>query len=85
MLARKFARDAEELSRAAVLLGEISTLVKPARRVKALPDDPDKRVLAVRARRLCQGRRPRQYPGRREVCAKAITTTSVPRSLTMTA
>ena len=49
VLARKFARDAEELSRAAVLLGEISTLVKPARRVKALPDDPDNRILECAA------------------------------------
>ena len=49
MLVRKFARDAEELSRSAVLLGEISTLVKPARRVKALPDDPDNRILECAA------------------------------------
>ncbi|MEX1074131.1 MAG: putative toxin-antitoxin system toxin component, PIN family [Burkholderiales bacterium] len=45
VLARKFARDAEELSRVAVLLGEIATLVKPARRVKVLRDAPDNRIL----------------------------------------
>lgn len=31
VLARKFARDAEALSRTAVFLGEVATLVKPAR------------------------------------------------------
>jgi len=46
VLARKFARDAEELSRVAVLLGEIATVVKPAaRRVKVLRDAPDNRIL----------------------------------------
>jgi len=45
VLARKFARDAEELSRVALLLGEVSTLVKPGRRVKALRDTPDNRIL----------------------------------------
>ena len=45
VLARKFARDAEELSRVAVFLAEISTLVRPARRVKALRDAPDNRIL----------------------------------------
>ena len=38
VLARKFARDAEELSRVALLPGDVSTLVKPGRRVKALRD-----------------------------------------------
>ncbi len=45
VLARKFARDAEALSRVAVFLGEVSTLVKPARRAKVLRDDPDNRIL----------------------------------------
>jgi len=39
VLARKFARDAEELSRVALLLGDVSTLVKPGRRVKVLRDN----------------------------------------------
>jgi putative PIN family toxin of toxin-antitoxin system len=45
VLARKFARDAEALSRTAVFLGDVATLVKPARRVQVLRDDPDNRVL----------------------------------------
>ncbi|MEO8717292.1 MAG: putative toxin-antitoxin system toxin component, PIN family [Burkholderiales bacterium] len=45
VLAKKFARDAEELSRVAVFLAEVSTLAKPARRVKVLRDAPDNRVL----------------------------------------
>lgn len=45
VLARKFARDAEELARVAVFLGEIATLVKPARRVRVLKDAPDNRIL----------------------------------------
>lgn len=49
VLARKFARDPEELSRVAVFLGEISTLVKPARRVQVLRDDPDNRILECAA------------------------------------
>lgn len=49
VLARKFARDAEELSRVAVFLAEVSTLVKPARRVKVLRDDPDNRILECAA------------------------------------
>lgn len=52
VLARKFARDAEELSRVAVLLGEIANWVKPGRRVSVLRDAPDNRILecAVAAR-----------------------------------
>lgn len=45
MLARKFARDAEALARAAVFLGGVSTPVKPGRRLKILKDDADNRVL----------------------------------------
>jgi putative PIN family toxin of toxin-antitoxin system len=45
VLARKFARDAEELSRVAVLLGEIATLVKTGRRLSVLRDAPDNRIL----------------------------------------
>ena len=49
VLAKKFARDAEELSRVAVLLGEIATWVKPARRVSVLRDAPDNRILECAA------------------------------------
>jgi putative PIN family toxin of toxin-antitoxin system len=45
VLARKFARDAEELSRVAVLLADLATLVKPGRRVSVLRDAPDNRIL----------------------------------------
>lgn len=45
VLARKFARDAEALSRVAVLLADIATLVKPRRRVSVLRDAPDNRIL----------------------------------------
>ena len=49
VLAKKFARDAEELARVAVLLGEIATWVKPARRVSVLHDAPDNRILECAA------------------------------------
>ena len=45
VLARKFARDAEELARVAVLLAEIGEMVRPKRRVRVLKDDADNRVL----------------------------------------
>ena len=45
VLARKFARDAEELAHIAVFLGEVTTMVKPARRLKILKDEPDNRIL----------------------------------------
>jgi len=45
VLARKFARDAEELSRVAVFLGGLGTLVRPSRRLRVLADDPDNRIL----------------------------------------
>jgi putative PIN family toxin of toxin-antitoxin system len=49
VLARKFARDAEELARAALFLGDVATMVKPVRRLKVLKDDPDNRVLECAA------------------------------------
>jgi uncharacterized protein len=45
VLARKFARDAEELARLALLLAEIGDLVRPPLRIRALKDEPDNRVL----------------------------------------
>ena len=45
VLARKFARDAEELARVAVFLGGLGTVVKPGRRLKVLADDADNRIL----------------------------------------
>lgn len=45
VLARKFARDAEELARVAVFLGGLGTVVKPVRRLRVLADAPDNRIL----------------------------------------
>lgn len=49
VLARKFARDTEELSRVAVLLADIATFVKPGRRISVLRDAPDNRILECAA------------------------------------
>ena len=45
MLARKFVRDAEELVRVAVFLGNLGTMIKPVRRLRVLADGPDNRIL----------------------------------------
>jgi putative PIN family toxin of toxin-antitoxin system len=45
VLARKFARDAEELARTAVFIADLATVVRPTRRIKVLNDDPDNRIL----------------------------------------
>ena len=45
VLARKFARDAEELARVAVFLDSICNVVRPRGRIRLLKDDPDKRIL----------------------------------------
>lgn len=45
VLARKFARDAEELSRVALFMTEISITVRPKRRLHVLRDEPDNRIL----------------------------------------
>jgi len=45
VLATKFSRDKEELSRVAVVLGEMGTLVEPSRRLSVFADDPDNRIL----------------------------------------
>lgn len=45
VLARKFSRDAEELARVAVFLGEIAIVARSGSRLKVLKDDPDNRVL----------------------------------------
>ncbi len=44
-LARKFSRDADALSRTALLLTELAELVQPKERVRVFDDDPDNRVL----------------------------------------
>ena len=45
VLAEKFSRDREELSRVAVLLADIGEVVKPRLRLSVLPDEPDNRIL----------------------------------------
>lgn len=45
VLAKKFARDAEELARAALLLINLGDLIRPTLRIKVLGDDADNRIL----------------------------------------
>ena len=45
VLSRKFSRDREELSRVAVVLGEVGEIVDPSRRVEVFRDEPDNRIL----------------------------------------
>jgi putative PIN family toxin of toxin-antitoxin system len=45
VLASKFSRDKEEISRAAVVLGEMGTIVAPTRRLAVFRDEPDNRIL----------------------------------------
>jgi len=45
VLARKFARDAEELAHAAVFVTELAEIVSPKRRLRVVDDDPDNRIL----------------------------------------
>jgi putative PIN family toxin of toxin-antitoxin system len=61
ILARKFARDAEELAHVAVFLSGLGILVKPRRRLRVVKDDLDNRILecavAGRARAIITGDR----------------------------
>ena len=45
ILGRKFARDAEALSHAAVFLTELSLSVRPRQRLHVVKDEPDNRIL----------------------------------------
>lgn len=45
VLARKFARDREELARVAVFLTDLATTVRPRRRLHVMEDEPDDRIL----------------------------------------
>jgi len=45
VLARKFSRDKEELSRVALLLSEIGVAVRPRQKLRVVKDEPDNRVL----------------------------------------
>lgn len=45
VLARKFARDGEELARVAVFLSDLAETVRPRTKLKVVADDPDNRIL----------------------------------------
>ena len=45
VLGRKFSRDKEELARVALFLSELAEHVSPRKRIEALTDEPDNRVL----------------------------------------
>jgi putative PIN family toxin of toxin-antitoxin system len=45
VLARKFAREREELARVAVLLADLGEMVRPRRRLRVLRDEADNRIL----------------------------------------
>jgi len=45
VLARKFSRDAEELAHAAVFLTSLAEMATPIRRIRALGDEADNRIL----------------------------------------
>ncbi|HEU5361406.1 MAG TPA: putative toxin-antitoxin system toxin component, PIN family [Candidatus Deferrimicrobiaceae bacterium] len=45
VLATKFSRDKEELSRVAVVLGEMGEMVEPLHRLSVFRDEPDNRIL----------------------------------------
>jgi len=45
VLARKFGKDAEALSRVAVNLAGLGVLVRPVERLKVFDDEPDNRIL----------------------------------------
>lgn len=45
VLAEKFSRDREELSRVALLLNELAETIHPSHRLALLSDEPDNRIL----------------------------------------
>jgi putative PIN family toxin of toxin-antitoxin system len=45
VLARKFSRDADELARVAVFLTDLASVARPRKKVQALADEPDNRIL----------------------------------------
>ncbi|MBC7945225.1 MAG: putative toxin-antitoxin system toxin component, PIN family [Burkholderiales bacterium] len=45
VLARKFGRNPEELSRVALFLADLAEIIRPRGKVRILHDDPDNRVL----------------------------------------
>jgi putative PIN family toxin of toxin-antitoxin system len=49
VLARKFAREPEQLARTAVFLSDIGRVVRPKRKLAVLHDEPDNRILECAA------------------------------------
>ncbi len=45
VLARKFSRNREAISRVAVYLSDLGEITQPAKKIKVLHDDPDNRIL----------------------------------------
>jgi uncharacterized protein len=45
VLARKFSRDREAISRTAVYLSDLAIMVRTTRRIRVLKDEPDNRIL----------------------------------------
>lgn len=45
VLARKFARDREQLARVAIFLADMARVVEPQERIELLADDADNRIL----------------------------------------
>ena len=45
VLAQKFSKDSEELSRVAVFLSELGELIVPLKKLAVLDDEPDNRIL----------------------------------------
>jgi putative PIN family toxin of toxin-antitoxin system len=75
VLARKFARDADELAHTALFLSELAHVAKPRRKLAVVRDDPDNRIIecavAGRADAIVTGDREllalREYQGIRIV------------------
>lgn len=61
VLGRKFARDAEALSHAAVFISELAVMVRPKHRLRVVKDEPDNRIIecavAARANAIVTGDR----------------------------
>jgi len=54
VLATKFSRDKEELSRVAVVLGEMGEIVEPSSRLSVFRDEPDNRTLECAVERKAE-------------------------------
>jgi predicted nucleic acid-binding protein len=94
VLARKFARDAEELAHLAVFLEDLAEIVEPRRKISMLADEPDKRILecavAGRAELIVTGDRAmlKLRPSKKSNsfrCERTSSTVNRPRRLSLIA